>query len=77
MQPSGAAASISGPAAAVLAILENGASGADELTRASGLSSAEVGAALVELELAGLAAQGDGVYRSFSSGRNRGARAPA
>lgn len=77
MEPSGAALAVSAPAAAVLAILGNGASGADELTRASGLSSPEVAAALVELELAGLAAQADGVYRSFSSGRSRGARTPA
>jgi DNA processing protein len=76
MEPS-AASSVSGPAAAVLAILGSGASGADELTRASGLSSAEVAAALVELELTGLAAQADGVYRSFSPGRSRDARTPA
>ena len=42
-----------------------------------GPSSAEVAAALVELELGGLAAQADGVYRSFSPGRSRGARRPA
>jgi len=70
-------AAVSDPAAAVLGILQTGAAGADELTRASGLSSAEVAAALVELELAGLAAQADGVYRSFSPGRSRGARTPA
>jgi len=77
IEPSRAASSVSDAAAGVLEILGNGASGADQLTRASGLSSAEVAAALVELELAGLAAQADGVYRSFSPGRSRGARTPA
>jgi len=77
IEPSRAASSVSDAAAGVLEILGNGASGADELTRASGLSSAEVAAALVELELAGLAAQADGVYRSFNPGRSRGARTPA
>jgi len=72
-EPAGEAA-VSDPAAVVLGILHNGAAGADELTRASGLSTADVAAALVELELAGLAAQADGVYRSFSPGRSRGAR---
>jgi len=69
--------SISAAAAAVLSLLDDGAAGADELTRAVCLSSPEVAAALVELELAGLAAQADGVYRSFSPGRSRGARGPA
>jgi len=77
IEPSRAASSVSDAAAGVLEILGNGASGADQLTRASGLSSAEVAAALVELELAGLAAQADGVYRSFSPGRSPGARTPA
>ena len=36
----------------------------DELVRASGRSSAEVAAALVELELAGVVASADGVYRT-------------
>jgi predicted Rossmann fold nucleotide-binding protein DprA/Smf involved in DNA uptake len=71
------AAAISGSAAALLALLDDGARGVDELTRAAGLSSAEVAASLVELELAGLAAHADGVYRSFSPGRSRVARAPA
>jgi DNA processing protein len=77
LEPSRTASSVSDAAAAVLAILGNGAAGADELTRASGLSSGEVAAALVELELSGLAAQADGVYRSFSPGRSQGVRAPA
>jgi DNA protecting protein DprA len=37
----------------------------DELVRASRLSAAEVAAALAELELAGAAAEGDGLYRSL------------
>ena len=76
-EPNAGASSVSEAARAVLLLLGDGASGADELTRASGLSSAEVAAALVELELGGLAAQADGVYRSFSPGRSRGVRRPA
>jgi DNA processing protein len=71
------AASVSDAAAALLVLLGDGAAGADELVRASGFSSAEVAAALVELELAGLAAQADGVYRSFTPGRSRVARTRA
>jgi DNA processing protein len=68
---------LSDAAATLLELLGDGASGMDELIRASDLSSAEVAAALVELELAGLAAQADGVYRSFSPGRSRVARTRA
>ena len=64
-------AELSEGASAVLGLLADGACAADELTRATGRGSAEVAAALVELELAGLAAQADGVYRSFSPGRSR------
>jgi DNA processing protein len=71
------AAAVSDAAAALLVLLADGAAGADELVRASGFSSAEVAAALVELELAGLAAQADGVYRTFSPGRSRVARTRA
>jgi DNA processing protein len=76
-QSSAPAAAVSNAAAALLVLLGDGAAGADELVRASGFSSAEVAAALVELELAGLAAQADGVYRSFSPGRSRVARTRA
>jgi DNA processing protein len=76
-EPAARASMVSDAALAVLSLLGDGASGADELTRSSGLSSAEVAAALVELELGGLAAQAEGVYRSFSLGRSRGARRPA
>ncbi len=68
---------LSDVAASLLDLLGDGASGMDELIRASDFSSAEVAAALVELELAGLAAQADGVYRSFSPGRSRVARTRA
>jgi DNA processing protein len=54
---------VSAAASAVLRLLADGAGGADELTRKSGRESGEVAAALVELELAGLAAGADGVYR--------------
>ena len=76
-EPAARASSVSDAALAVLSILGDGACGADDLIRASGLSSAEVAAALVELELGGLAAQAHGVYRSFSPGRSRGVRRPA
>ena len=39
---------------------------ADELVRATGLASGEVAAALAELELAGLAIEGDGIYRTLA-----------
>jgi DNA processing protein len=47
----------------VLERLRDGAAGADELTRTVAVDAARVGAALVELELAGLVAEGDGLYR--------------
>jgi predicted Rossmann fold nucleotide-binding protein DprA/Smf involved in DNA uptake len=48
----------------VLRLLADEPQEADRLTRASGCASGEVGAALVELELAGLVASADGVYRA-------------
>jgi DNA processing protein len=56
-------AALSPAAEAVGAVLRDGARPADELVRAVGLGSAEVAAALVELELAGLATSADGIYR--------------
>lgn len=50
------------PAASVLHRLP---AGVDELVRATRLTAAEVAAALAELELAGLAAEGDGLYRAL------------
>jgi DNA processing protein len=55
---------LSEAAADVFRLLADEACEADGLTRASGRSSAEVGAALVELELAGLVASAEGVYRA-------------
>ena len=54
---------VSDAAAALLAALEPGPASADELVRATGLPPGAAAAALAELELAGLAAEGDGVYR--------------
>jgi DNA processing protein len=47
----------------VLDRLADGAAGADELVRATGLAPGPVAAALAELELAGLVAETDGRYR--------------
>jgi DNA processing protein len=53
-----------GPAAAaVLERLRDGAAGADELARLTGIGAGALAAALSELELAGLAHQEEGVYR--------------
>jgi DNA-binding IclR family transcriptional regulator len=48
----------------VLALLADAPRGADELVRLCALGPAEVGRALVELELVGLASEGDGLYRA-------------
>jgi DNA processing protein len=57
------------PAAAVLMrLLEDAVRDTDELVRLSGRSTAEVAAALVELELAGLVAPVDGLYRASALG---------
>ena len=54
-----------GPAAAtVLARVREGAAGADELARATGLGAGELAAALTELELAGAVQVEEGVYRT-------------
>jgi predicted Rossmann fold nucleotide-binding protein DprA/Smf involved in DNA uptake len=39
---------------------------ADELVRKTGLSAGEVTAALAELDVAGLAKEGDGIYRRLA-----------
>jgi len=57
---------VSSVAGEILRLLGDRPLGADELVRASGRSSAEVAAALVELELAGHAASADGVWRAAS-----------
>jgi DNA processing protein len=69
-------ANVSDRAASLLSILADGARDADELTRLAGCPSADVAAALVELELAGLVAQADGVYRAFSRERIQVAQVP-
>ncbi len=53
---------VGGAAARVLDALD-GAMAVDELVRATGLDASAVAAALTELELAGLASAGDGLYR--------------
>lgn len=55
---------LSSIASEVLTLLGDSARETDGLTRATGRTSAEVGAALVELELAGLVASADGLYRA-------------
>jgi DNA processing protein len=54
---------------AVFGFLERGAASLDEISRGTGVGSAEVAVALTELELAGLAVQGDGRYRRATAGR--------
>jgi len=54
---------VSERAVSVLDLLGEGARDADELVRLTGQSSSEVAAVLVELELAGLVAAADGMYR--------------
>lgn len=66
--PPGRTAKLSRAAEAVRDALGDGAGAADELGRAAGLPSAQVAAALVELELAGLATSADGVYRCTQRG---------
>ena len=59
-------AAVSAAAGEILALLAAGAQGMDELARASRRASGDVAAALVELELHGLAVSADGVYRAAS-----------
>ena len=56
-----AAVSVGETAAAVLAALP---AAADDVVRATGLDAQAVAVALAELELAGLASEGDGLYRA-------------
>jgi len=55
---------LSPPAARVLEHLRAGSASADELVRATGLDVPAVTGALVELELAGAAVEGEGRYRA-------------
>jgi DNA processing protein len=70
---------VSAAAEQVLAALGDGTRDADGIARTTGLSSAAVAAALVELELAGLVAAAEGLYRptGLSQGRSPAARVPA
>jgi DNA processing protein len=61
-----AAADVSPAAAALLELVRAAPAGADALARQSGLDAGEVARALVELELAGLVATGDGLYRPLA-----------
>jgi DNA processing protein len=61
---------LSAGARALLAPLSETARTLDELGRLTGLESPAMAAALTELELAGLVAAADGVYRSATGGRN-------
>jgi DNA processing protein len=54
---------LSPAASQVLRLLADGARDADDLALASGRTTAEVAAVLVELELAGVASEADGLYR--------------
>jgi DNA processing protein len=62
-QPERAGPQLSGEAAA---LFERLPSSADELVRSSGCPAGIVAAALAELELAGLAAEGEGIYRALT-----------
>lgn len=59
-----ASATLGAEAAALLAQLDHGALGADELFRAAGVEPAAGAGALLELELAGRVSHEDGVYRA-------------
>jgi DNA processing protein len=61
---------LSADAGAVLGLLAAGAASLDELSRGTGLGSAEIAVALTELELAGLVGQGEGRYRRTTAGRS-------
>lgn len=59
-------AELGADATTVLARLRDGPAGADELVRATGLDAATIAGALTELELAGLACEGGGIFRATS-----------
>jgi predicted Rossmann fold nucleotide-binding protein DprA/Smf involved in DNA uptake len=61
-----AAADVSPSAAALLELVRAAPAGADTLARQSGLDAGEVARALVELELNGLVAAADGLYRAVA-----------
>lgn len=63
-RPPPASAPVDGSAGLVLELLREAPAAADELVARSGLPPERVAAALTELELEGLAAMGDGLYRA-------------
>jgi len=67
--PAPAEVSLGEDAAAVRRLVGEGACTVDELVRGSGLAAAAVAAALAELELAGVVAGADGVYREVTPAR--------
>jgi DNA processing protein len=67
---------LSPAASQVLRLLADGARDADEVARASGRTTAEIAAVLVELELVGVASEADGLYR-VSPETSRALRTPA
>jgi len=67
-RPPPPAAELSASDRAVLDRLREGPASADELARATALDAATVGAALVGLELAGLVAEAEGLYRGVIAG---------
>jgi DNA processing protein len=69
--PVAAVSSLSAEGVAVLTVLAEGPATLDELSRAAELGSPEVAVALTELELAGLVAGGDGLYRARGAGSER------
>jgi DNA processing protein len=62
--PAPAAVQLGEKATTVLERVREGAAGADELARATGLGAGDLAAVLTELELAGVVAEEDGVYRA-------------
>jgi DNA processing protein len=68
LEPAPAATpALSDAAEATLALLRDAPAAVDDLVARTGCAAADVSAALVELELAGLAAAADGVYRALGS----------
>jgi DNA processing protein len=63
-----------GPAAVVLERLRERPQAVDDLVRATGLGSDAVARSLVELELAGLAAEAEGLYRAAAPAADRSRR---
>jgi DNA processing protein len=72
-----APAPVSETAERLLPLVTDTSRDADELIRLSGVESGPVAAALIELELAGLVAEADGVYRALNPGTTPVVPAPA